>query len=112
IGGARKHLLHARTPAELAFGRPPDPLPLAPGPEYASRLLDRLESAHAFAHDHQLLVILVSGEREAPPSRAPSAGSPPDLAGPPVRPGTRSTRRRRPPERFGDFRGFGVLEGY
>jgi len=40
-----------RTPAELAFGRPPDHLPTSPGPEYASRLQDRLESAHAFARD-------------------------------------------------------------
>jgi len=43
-----------RTPAELAFGRPPDSLATSPGPEYASRLQDRRESAHAFARDQQL----------------------------------------------------------
>ena len=43
-----------RTPAELAFGRPPDSLAMAPGLEYARRLQDRLESAHAFAREQQL----------------------------------------------------------
>ena len=42
-----------RTPAELAFGRPPDAPVVPPGPEYARRLQDRLESAHAFARVHQ-----------------------------------------------------------
>ncbi|KAL0188675.1 hypothetical protein M9458_015774, partial [Cirrhinus mrigala] len=38
-----------RTPAELAFGRPPD-APLVPaGLEYARQLQDRLDSAHAYA---------------------------------------------------------------
>ena len=38
-----------RTPAELAFGRPPD-APSAPaGPGYARQLQDRLDSAHAYA---------------------------------------------------------------
>ena len=38
-----------RTPAELAFGRPPD-APLVPaGAGYARRLQDRLDSAHAYA---------------------------------------------------------------
>ncbi|MGH0120359.1 UNVERIFIED_CONTAM: hypothetical protein FKN15_067744 [Acipenser sinensis] len=40
-----------RTPAELAFGRPPDAPSVPPGPEYARRLQDRLESAHSFARD-------------------------------------------------------------
>ncbi|XP_034085417.1 uncharacterized protein LOC117554929 [Gymnodraco acuticeps] len=42
-----------RTPAVLAFGRPPDSLDTPPGPEYARRLQDRLESAHAFAREQQ-----------------------------------------------------------
>ena len=42
-----------RTPAELAFGRPPDAPVVSPGPEYARRLQDRLESAHAFARVQQ-----------------------------------------------------------
>ena len=40
-----------RTPAEMAFGRPPDSPAVPPGPEYARRLQDRMESAHAFARD-------------------------------------------------------------
>lgn len=40
-----------RTPVEMVFGKPPD-TPVAPaGPEYARRLQDRMESAHAFARD-------------------------------------------------------------
>ena len=39
-----------RTPAQLAFGSPPD-AKHPPGPEYARNLQDRLESAHAFARD-------------------------------------------------------------
>ena len=42
-----------RTPAELAFGRPPDSPAVPPGPEYARRLQDRLDSAHAFARVQQ-----------------------------------------------------------
>ncbi|KAJ8353974.1 hypothetical protein SKAU_G00215410 [Synaphobranchus kaupii] len=38
-----------RTPAEMAFGRAPDTPAVPPGPEYARRLQDRLETAHAFA---------------------------------------------------------------
>lgn len=41
-----------RTPAELAFGRPPDAPPGPAGPEYARRLQDRLDSAHAYARRH------------------------------------------------------------
>lgn len=40
-----------RTPAEVAFGKPPDTFAVPPGPEYARRLQDRIESAHAFARD-------------------------------------------------------------
>ena len=40
-----------RTPAEMAFGRPPDAPAAPPGPEYARRLQDRMESAHAFARN-------------------------------------------------------------
>lgn len=39
-----------RTPAQLAFGTPPD-AEHPPGPEYARQLQDRLEKAHAFARD-------------------------------------------------------------
>ena len=42
-----------RTPAELAFGRPPDAPDCSPGPQYARRLQDRLESAHLFAQEQQ-----------------------------------------------------------
>lgn len=42
-----------RTPAELAFGRPPDSPDIPPGPEYARRLQDRLETAHHFAREQQ-----------------------------------------------------------
>ncbi|XP_062421526.1 uncharacterized protein clasp1b [Pungitius pungitius] len=38
-----------RTPAELAFGRPPDAPRVPAGPDYARRLQDRLDSAHAYA---------------------------------------------------------------
>ena len=38
-----------RTPAELAFGRPPDAAQVPAGPYYARRLQDRLDSAHAYA---------------------------------------------------------------
>lgn len=38
-----------RTPVELSFGRPPDSTPILPGPEYARRLQDRLETAHTYA---------------------------------------------------------------
>ncbi|KAI4885571.1 hypothetical protein NFI96_007362, partial [Prochilodus magdalenae] len=40
-----------RTPAEIVFGKPPDTPAVPPGPEYARRLQDRMESAHAFARD-------------------------------------------------------------
>uniref|UniRef100_A0A8C5DVC8 Integrase catalytic domain-containing protein n=1 Tax=Gouania willdenowi TaxID=441366 RepID=A0A8C5DVC8_GOUWI len=40
-----------RTPAEMAFGKPPDTPMVPPGPEYARRLQDRMESAHSFARD-------------------------------------------------------------
>ncbi|KAL7868740.1 hypothetical protein SRHO_G00101240 [Serrasalmus rhombeus] len=40
-----------RTPAEIIFGKPPDTPTVPPGPEYARRLQDRMESAHAFARD-------------------------------------------------------------
>ncbi|KAI3360729.1 hypothetical protein L3Q82_012872 [Scortum barcoo] len=40
-----------RTPAEMAFGRPPDTPGVPPGPQYARRLQDRMESVHAFARD-------------------------------------------------------------
>uniref|UniRef100_A0A8C5APC8 Gypsy retrotransposon integrase-like protein 1 n=1 Tax=Gadus morhua TaxID=8049 RepID=A0A8C5APC8_GADMO len=43
-----------RTPADLAFGRPPDTPPVPPGPEYARRLQDRLETAHSFARGQLL----------------------------------------------------------
>lgn len=39
-----------RTPAEVAFGQPPDAVD-PPGPDYARKLQDRLEKAHAFARD-------------------------------------------------------------
>uniref|UniRef100_A0A3B3SFD3 Gypsy retrotransposon integrase-like protein 1 n=1 Tax=Paramormyrops kingsleyae TaxID=1676925 RepID=A0A3B3SFD3_9TELE len=38
-----------RTPAELAFGRPPDTASAPAGPEYARRLQDRLDTAHEYA---------------------------------------------------------------
>lgn len=40
-----------RTPAEMMVGRPPDDLGVPPGPDYARKLQDRLESAHEFARD-------------------------------------------------------------
>lgn len=40
-----------RTPAEMVFGTPPDAPTVPPGPEYARRLQDRMEAAHAFARD-------------------------------------------------------------
>ncbi|KAK7884629.1 hypothetical protein WMY93_027752 [Mugilogobius chulae] len=40
-----------RTPAEMFFGRPPDTPAVPPGPEYARRLQDRIETAHTFARD-------------------------------------------------------------
>lgn len=40
-----------RTPAALAYGLPPGTTQDVPGPEYARKLQDRLESAHAFARD-------------------------------------------------------------
>ncbi|KAI4872035.1 hypothetical protein NFI96_006518 [Prochilodus magdalenae] len=40
-----------RTLAEIVFGKPPDTPAVPPGPEYARRLQDRMESAHAFARD-------------------------------------------------------------
>uniref|UniRef100_A0A674E9Q2 Gypsy retrotransposon integrase-like protein 1 n=1 Tax=Salmo trutta TaxID=8032 RepID=A0A674E9Q2_SALTR len=40
-----------RTPAEMAFGRPLDSPHVPPGPEYARRLQDRLETAHNFARE-------------------------------------------------------------
>lgn len=40
-----------RTPAEMVFGKPPDTPAVPPGPEYARRLQDRMESAHAFARE-------------------------------------------------------------
>ena len=43
-----------RTPADLAFGRPPDSPPVPPSPEYARRLQDRLETAHSFARGQLL----------------------------------------------------------
>uniref|UniRef100_A0A096MCA9 Integrase catalytic domain-containing protein n=1 Tax=Poecilia formosa TaxID=48698 RepID=A0A096MCA9_POEFO len=42
-----------RTPAELSFGRPPDAPAVPAGPEYARKLQDRLEIAHAFARRQQ-----------------------------------------------------------
>ncbi|XP_023193030.1 UPF0524 protein C3orf70 homolog isoform X1 [Xiphophorus maculatus] len=42
-----------RTPAELSFGRPPDAPAVSAGPEYARKLQDRLETAHAFARRQQ-----------------------------------------------------------
>lgn len=53
---ARLHFMlgrELRTPAELAFGRPPDSSTIPLGPEYAGRLQDRLESAQAFAREQQ-----------------------------------------------------------
>ncbi|XP_025760781.1 uncharacterized protein LOC102083194 [Oreochromis niloticus] len=38
-----------RTPAELAFGKPPDAPEAPPGRDYARRLQDRLDSAHSYA---------------------------------------------------------------
>ena len=38
-----------RTPAEMMMGKPPDTPVDPPGPEYARKLQDRLESAHKFA---------------------------------------------------------------
>lgn len=38
-----------RTPAEMVVGRPPDAPVDPPGPEYARKLQDRLDSAHEFA---------------------------------------------------------------
>lgn len=35
----------------MAFGRPPDAPAVPPAPEYARRLQDRMESAHAFARE-------------------------------------------------------------
>lgn len=43
-----------RTPPEMVFGRPPDTPAVPPGPEYAWKLQDRLETAHAFARDQLL----------------------------------------------------------
>ncbi|CAL9691335.1 unnamed protein product [Knipowitschia caucasica] len=40
-----------RTPREMCFGRPPHTPAVPPGPEYARRLQDRMETAHAFARD-------------------------------------------------------------
>uniref|UniRef100_A0A3B3HNC7 Integrase catalytic domain-containing protein n=1 Tax=Oryzias latipes TaxID=8090 RepID=A0A3B3HNC7_ORYLA len=40
-----------RTPAEMVFGRTPDTPAAPPGPEYARRLQDQMDSAHAFARD-------------------------------------------------------------
>lgn len=42
-----------RTPALVAFGRPPDAADTPSGPEYARKLQDRLESAHSFAREQQ-----------------------------------------------------------
>lgn len=39
-----------RTPAEVAFEQSPDVVG-PPGPEYAQKLQDRLEKAHAFTRD-------------------------------------------------------------
>ncbi|KAF7645993.1 hypothetical protein LDENG_00195090 [Lucifuga dentata] len=41
------------TPAEMAFGQPPDSPVTPPGPEYARRLQDCLQLAHTFARDQQ-----------------------------------------------------------
>ena len=43
-----------RTPGEMAFGRPPEAPDIPPGPEFARRLQDRLESAHEFSRGQQL----------------------------------------------------------
>ncbi|CAI5661042.1 unnamed protein product [Oreochromis niloticus] len=40
-----------RTPAELAFGKPPDAPEAPPGRDYARRLQDRLDSAHSYARE-------------------------------------------------------------
>lgn len=40
-----------RTPAEMMMGRPPDAPATPPGPEYAKKLQDRLDSAHEFARN-------------------------------------------------------------
>ena len=40
-----------RTPAEMMVGKPPDTPVDPPGPDYARKLQDRLESAHKFARD-------------------------------------------------------------
>lgn len=40
-----------RTPAEMMVGKPPDFPVDPPGPDYARKLQDRLESAHEFARD-------------------------------------------------------------
>ena len=40
-----------RTPAVMMVGRPPDDPGVPPGPDYARKLQDRLESAHEFARD-------------------------------------------------------------
>lgn len=40
-----------RTPAEMSFGKPPDALGAPPGPEYARKLQDRMDTAHAFARN-------------------------------------------------------------
>ncbi|CAI5669096.1 unnamed protein product [Oreochromis niloticus] len=40
-----------RTPAELAFGKPPDAPEAPPGRDYARKLQDRLDSAHSYARE-------------------------------------------------------------
>ncbi|KAG7468788.1 Transposon Ty3-I Gag-Pol poly [Solea senegalensis] len=40
-----------RTPVVVAFGQPPDAPGVPPGPEYARRLQDRLETTHQFARE-------------------------------------------------------------
>lgn len=43
-----------RTPAEMMVGKPPDDPVDPPGPDYARKLQDRLESAHEFARGQLL----------------------------------------------------------
>ncbi|XP_063333353.1 uncharacterized protein LOC134629763 [Pelmatolapia mariae] len=40
-----------RTPAELAFGKPPDAPEAPPGRDYARKLQERLDSAHSYARE-------------------------------------------------------------
>lgn len=44
-----------RTPAEIAFGKPPDTPAVSSGPKYARRLQDRMETAHVFTETEKEL---------------------------------------------------------